>query len=247
MTPLERSRFASEAANNDEVALPLGPLGTAREFLNSTRRNIRDHHGWTSGIGDCMSDWKSCCAVLLCEATVMGQLTERVWNRKYTCIIVATLLWAGAIGNLVATWYTPPCSVSVDENGDGYVSQEEMAALDPNQDGFITTGELAERTDTYYDCEEAYYLSWRYGLASTLAVLFLAGMFTLTMLVRRHIRKRDSIPVTVCSGFDDCICAVVCLPCAQCQIMRHEGLVGDKYRLVSPNGTTNFDGTAPMV
>ena len=109
MTPLERSRFASEEANED-AALPLGPLGSARQMVDQVRQNVRSHHGWTTGIGDCFSDWKSCFAVMICEATVMGQLVEHIWRRKYSCVIVSTVLWIGAIGNLVGNFYSPPCA-----------------------------------------------------------------------------------------------------------------------------------------
>ena len=248
MTPLERSRFAADSANGEESPMPLGPLGSAREFINTTQENIRTHHGWSSGIGDCCADCKSMIAVTACQATTTGQLVERTWRKKNSCICVAAILWMGAIGNLVVNYYSPVCTAGMDVNGDGAVNQAELAkGLDANADGLISQDELADKTEDFYDCEQAYYTSGRYAIASLLGSIFVVGLAVLTMLLRRHIRKRDSIPVTVCAGLDDCVCAVVCLPCVQCQLMRHEGMVGDQYRLVSPDGANSFSPSGSMV
>jgi len=175
----------------------------------------------------------------------MGQLVERIWRRKYSCIVIATVLWIGAVGNLISTWYLPSnCDDYMDVNSDGVVNQQElMVAADSNQDGLITGNEMRAGVQPYYDCQSRYYSSAAFITFSTLGGIFLCGMCCLTMLVRRHVRHRDNIPATVCAGLDDCLCATCCLPCAQCQIMRHEGLIGAKYKLFSPNGSVGFDGT----
>ena len=160
-----------------------------------------------------------------------------------SCIVIATVLWIGAVGNLISTWYLPSnCDDYMDVNSDGVVNQQElMVAADSNQDGLITGNEMRAGVQPYYDCQSRYYSSAAFITFSTLGGIFLCGMCCLTMLVRRHVRHRDNIPATVCAGLDDCLCATCCLPCAQCQIMRHEGLIGAKYKLFSPNGSVGFD------
>ena len=205
---------------DDDDDEPLG-LGSARQWVDETRQNIRSHHGWSTGIGDCCSDCRSCCAVMVCEPTVMSQLVARVARRRQAFYVAAALLWAGAIGNLISLWYVPPCHLVYDANDDGRVNAQELYAnVDPNDDGIVTGEELAMNAQPYNDCQTKYYSSWQFILASVLGSLFIAGMCLMTMLVRAHVRKRDSIPVTVCSGLDDCICALCCLMCVQCQLMQ---------------------------
>jgi len=245
MTPLERSRFAADSAISEE-AQPLGPAGSARQWVDQTRESIRSHHGWTSGLGDCAADCKTCCAVCFCQPVVVGQLIERVYRRKWSCLLITVLLALGASGNLFATWYEPPCEKVYDMDHDGELTHEELNA-DANGDGMITTTELVDKVSPYYDCQQDFYTSGRFIAASVLGVLFVVSACCLTMLVRAHVRKRDSIPVTICSGLDDCICAALCMSCVQCQILRHEGLVEGRYRLLSPDASTTFGGLAQMV
>jgi hypothetical protein len=184
----------------------------------------------------------------------MGQLTEKMWPSsssigpfKFTCLIVAAILWTGALGSLMVNYYSPPCSgKDMDEDGD-------YDTLD------------------YAACDGIYYNSGKYAIASFLAGIFGCGMCVLTTLVRSYIRKRDNIPVTgecrspphvrmrrngpllspfvsfvrdafpsVCAGLDDVACAVCCLPCVQCQLMRHEGMTSGRYSLASSDGTTEM-------
>ena len=246
MTPLERSRFAAESAN-EEAPQRLGPLGSARRWMDQTTETIRSHHGWTSGLGDCCSDCKSCCVVMICQSTVVGQLLERLTRRKWTCVVVSSLLWLGALANLCADWYTPSCSGYMDDNHDGTVSDHELARnIDANQDGEASVSEMEGAMQPYLDCQGAYYASTPFLLTTFLGSSFMLGVCVLTWCIRAQIRKRDNIPPTVCSGLDDCICALCCLMCTQCQIMRHEGLVGSKYRLFSPDGSTTFGGFSEM-
>ena len=88
-----------------------------------------------------------------------------------------------------------------------------------------------------YGCEGAYYESWQFLLASTLGSTMLIIMCLLTMRLRSFIRERDNIPTTLCAGMDDCVLACCCMPCVQCQIMRHEGMVASRYTIVSCDGT----------
>ena len=68
-------------------------------------------------------------------------------------------------------------------------------------------------------------------------VLCLVVAFT-----RHHIRTRDNIAVTVCcSPLDDVLCATCCLCCVQSQLMRNEGMVGHRYKLVSPDGRADTE------
>jgi Cys-rich protein (TIGR01571 family) len=175
MTPLERSRFAADSANAESPSR----LDSARQWIDSARQNVMTHHGWTTGLGDCCSDCTSCCSVIVCAPTVVGQLTEKMWPSsssigpfKFTCLIVAAILWTGALGSLMVHYYSPPCSgKDMDEDGD-------YDTLD------------------YAACDGIYYNSGKYAIASFLAGIFGCGMCVLTTLVRSYIRKRDNIPVT---------------------------------------------------
>ena len=92
----------------------------------------------------------------------------------------------------------------------------------------------------YAFCDGIYYSSAQYAIASILAGIFGCGMCVLTTLVRSYIRERDSIPATLCAGLDDVTCAICCLPCVQCQLMRHEGMTQGRYHLTSSDGTTEM-------
>lgn len=152
MTPLERSRFAADSANTEE-AQPLGPAGSARQWVDQTRESIRSHHGWTSGLGDCAADCKTCCAVCFCQPIVVGQLIERVYRRKWSCLLITAFLALGASGNLFATWYEPPCEKVYDTDRNGELTHEELNA-DANGDGTITATELVDKVSPYYDCQQ---------------------------------------------------------------------------------------------
>ena len=136
--------------------------------------------------------------------------------------------------------------MDVDLDNNGAVTQGELNdALDVDDNGLVTTKELAGTANTVYKCQDLYYSSGRYVLLSTLGSLFMAGMCVATMFVRMHLRKQDNIPATVCAGLDDCCCAVCCLPCVQCQMMRHLGLTGERgYKLFSRDGisTGGYEG-----
>ena len=78
----------------------------------------------------------------------------------------------------------------------------------------------------------------------TLLWFFYFGVFIFIVQgARATIRRRDNIPEESCGGgCEDCCCAFWCNPCVQCQILRHEGLGGGRYDLLSPTG-----GSAPVV
>jgi len=210
--------------------------------MQQTRENIRAHHGWSDGLGDCLTDWKTCLSGMACMPIVTGQLVQRIYKVRMSCIILAVVLWLCALANLISQWYTP-CGVDTDVNDDGRTTQSEIASvLDANNDSILTLNDLVDIQATIYGCEAEYYSSFSYALVSFFGSGFMAGTCFLTMLLRAHIRKRDSIPVTVCAGLDDCCCAIVCTPCVQCQLLRHEGLGNGRYDLQSPTGEIN-DGT----
>ena len=119
-------------------------------------------------------------------------------------------MWVGAIANFIVNWWTPRCVKTVDD--------------------------IIE----YEYCLESYYYSVFFYTASALSTGFLLISCVVTMLVRRHVRQRDNIPVTVCAGLDDAFCACLCTLCVQCQIMRHEGMVHGKYNLCSTTGRADF-------
>lgn len=214
MTPLERSRFASEAANGPQT----GALDSARAWLNSARQNIASHHGWTSGCADCLQDGKSCIIVIFCQACVTGQLAERVWRRKYLCATVATLLSICALASLTERLMPLPCA--------GEAPIDYTYGDDDSQ---------------FVACASAYYSSGWYVSLAVLGWLFCLGSCVITAMVRAHIRRRDQIPATVCEGADDYCCACCCLPCTQCQIIRHElgRTSAERYRFLSADGSAD--------
>ena len=117
------------------------------------------------------------------------------------------------------------------------MTQSEIAdAIDTNDDNRITISEVASQQQLVFDCESTYYNSWNYALFSVLGSGFVALTCVMTMLVRARVRKRDQIPVTLCAGLDDCVCAIVCTPCVQCQLLRHEGLGDGIYDVTSADG-----------
>ena len=77
----------------------------------------------------------------------------------------------------------------------------------------------------------------RYTLFATLSFLLSLCLWGFTWAIRRRIRTRDRIPATCCGcGLDDPVCALFCMPCVQCQVMRHEGMTYGRYDLCSPTG-----------
>ena len=161
----------------------------------------------------------------------MGQLVQRyVCRGKFTCMLLATVLWVGAVANLYVTFFKPQC-------GDPYwYAQTADAASDKVVPP--TDEEYAKALEEWRACEDAYYSSSNFAVASVLSTIFASGMCVFTMLVRSFVRDRDRIPATLCAGLDDCVCALCCLPCVQCQLMRHEGMTGGRYKLVSSDGSS---------
>ena len=172
---------------------------------------------FNSGLCDCFNDCCSCCAVSFCAPTVVAQLTERVLNPgRHTCVIVGLFLWSGALINVCLQ--EPPAqggedvTVSVGDDIMFHVSGSESSGS-----------------------ESPWYIGAFAGVMSL-------ALFILTCQVRRTIRRRDNIPATVCAGaIDDVLLSCCCLCCVQAQIMRHEGLIGGRYKL------TSNDGFAEMV
>ena len=75
-----------------------------------------------------------------------------------------------------------------------------------------------------------------FQVASLVALAFGLAMCMLTCLIRRAVRMRDNIPAACCAGIDDFFFSCCCMCCVQAQIMRHEGLVGSRYKLVTSDG-----------
>jgi hypothetical protein len=74
---------------------------------------------------------------------------------------------------------------------------------------------------------------------NVLGLLSLAGLLSscvIIMLLRKFVRRRDGIQpgdCQCCCG-NDCCLATFCGACATCQLMRHEGLTGVRYKYCSP-------------
>ena len=239
MTPRERSRFAADTAN-EEVARPLGPLGSAREFITNARDRLRTHAGWSDGLGDCLTDRKTCLSGMACLPVTSGQLVQRTFGIKKSCITISVILWLCALAHITTDWWEPACGVDADLNDDGRtMNGEVMDVLDANDDNVVTLNEVQNTQEAVYACQRLYYSSPLYVLMSFLGGSFVAATCLITMLLRARIRKRDNIPVTVCAGLDDCCCAIICTPCVQCQLLRHEGLGEGRYEFTSPDGEPN--------
>lgn len=218
MTPLERSRFAMDLSHTaaPAAAASVEPLPSARQWLDSARQNVLSHHGWTSGALDCLGDIKSCCAVLVCFPTALGQLTERVWQTKCSCLFIALFLWIGAVASLY------------DSFGLGTMACNEL--WDPEAYSY------GEETD-YAECVRDYYASPVYVAVAVITSACSVGGCVLLMCIRATLRQRDSIPATTCEWLDDCCCACLCGPCVQCQMMRHVGMKGERYTFASHDGS----------
>jgi len=198
---------------------------------------LRSHAGWSDGLGDCLADRKTCLSGMACLPITTGQLVQRTCGIKKSCITLSVILWVCALANIVSNWWAPNCGVDADLNDDGRTMQGEvMDVLDTNDDNVVTLQELVGSQETIYSCQHLYYSSPFYMLMSFLGGSFIFATFVITMLVRAHIRKRDNISHTICAGLDDCCCALVCTPCVQCQLLRHEGLGEGRYELTSPDG-----------
>lgn len=171
-------------------------------------RTVPSTGGFSSGLCDCCSDCCSCWASGLCGLTVVAQLVQRtIYTKKGTCLALAVLLWTGVVFQIVFSEPTTEWTA--------YVEAEDADQFDlvKEQSG---------------------------GIGSILAAIGgLIGFATciLLCLVRRFVRQRDSIPDACCTGFDDCILSCCCSCCVIAQLMRHEGLVGGRYKLTSPEGT----------
>ena len=64
-------------------------------------------------------------------------------------------------------------------------------------------------------------------------------IFAIICTVRSGIRRRDYIPPQFCCNdcCEDVWCSLLCAPCTQCMMLRHEGVTSHRYELTSPTGT----------
>lgn len=99
---------------------------------------------------------------------------------------------------------------------------------------------------------------WGYGQASltpfgnvvvpaaapNLAILA-AGL--LTCFVRREVRRRDRIPAGECAVAEDAFLSLCCNPCALCQLLRQEQLIGGAYEFCSTTGGPEQRGGGRLV
>lgn len=255
MTPLEQSRFAAGVAMAADAPRGglYGALESVRQTLDTARQNIISHHGWTSGVCDCLLDCTSCCAVIWCLPTVLAQFAERVWKIKHTCAFVAVLLWIVTVAQLIYQLYVPSCSlvpcppscldasscseceISEVQSGQSrlvFDSETQQVRVAPVQMKLSVTRASLEACKTV----QAYYDSPFFLGIAAVAFVFLPMTCLLTMALRAHIRKRDEIPPTIMAGLDDCLCALACSLCVVSQAMRHEGLTHGRYKILSTSG-----------
>lgn len=258
MTPLERSRFAAGVAQSageerefaDDVPEQTGLVGSARRWIDSTRKSVITGHGWTTGLCDCFLDVKSCFASFCLGPIVLAQLIGRIWRSRTICLFIAVVLSIGGLANFfVGSWdsgctleYCDEDAAKGDqcrdiqmETGEFTLKYSENGAMSlvpvlGNYSVAIKTLDKCGRKADYAD--GPFYL-----LLSLMSTLFFFAMCFLTALVRRRIRMRDNIPVTLVACLDDYICATCCLPCVTAQIMRHEGMAKERYQVISTDGT----------
>ena len=250
MTPLERSRFAAGLAQSAGAeGLEATPLvDSARAWMNSTRQAIVSGHGWTSGLFDCLLDFRSCFAACCCGPTVAGQLGEKVLKRRGMCLFFTFFMWICLVAKLFTAWYEAKCTLEPCADSDTLCRE---VVLDSGRfalryDEKTNTNSLVPiyanysvTVESYEACQDAgeSYSSWWWYTAVALTWAWFFGMCLLTTFVRSKIRRRDNIPPTVMAGLDDCICATLCMPCVQAQIMRHEGMAKEKYHIFSQDGS----------
>ena len=149
------------------------------------------------------------------DAAVSGKKYRQKMSHLFVlCALIASALSLCAVASFVSNWVPPPCD-----------QKDVTYSYD----------------DAYAACAQSYYSSFGYVVISTLGLVFCLASCVITALVRAHVRKRDSIPATVCEGADDYCCAGCCLPCTQCQLLRHElgRSSADRYRLLSSDGSAD--------
>lgn len=220
--------MASSKASTTPV--PMGvPVPTAvaqSAFVNPPQRPA----GFSTGLCDCCQDCCSCWAVICCSPTVLGQLSFRVlWNKKGACMVVAGILWICTLLTWLINMHRNPESMHELESTLARVKHLGADSYDDSYDDAPTP----PVADSFSADESGGWLVW----VSALLSLSGPAILVLTCLIRGRIRARDAIPATCCGGWlDDCVLACCCSCCVLTQLMRHEGLAGERYKLTAEDG-----------
>lgn len=185
--------------------------------------------GFNSGLCDCCSDCCSCWATMCCWPIVIGQMSYRLlWNKKGICLVIASLLWV----SIVMSWFAS--SAQDPEALEKHLAnvKHELSASYSYDSKASVPSPTASPTSSF-SADEGDVPFW----VAALAAMSGPAIFVLTCLIRQRVRQRDGIPATCCSGWmDDCIHSCCCWCCVLSQLMRHEGLVGDRYKLSAEDG-----------
>ena len=176
--------------------------------------------GFSSGLCDCFSDCCSCWAVVCCSPIVLAQFMQRIMNnKKGVCLVVATVLWISTVAGWVQSWAQGTTGIKgIDWAAYSYDASD---GTPPTPDG------------------RSWCVGWTFVIVSLVASIFGLACFLITCALRMHIRKRDGIPAACIGGCcDDCCHACFCSCCVLTQVMRHEGLVGGRYKLTAEDGVS---------
>ena len=151
-----------------------------------------------------------------------------LWNKKGICLVIASLLWV----SIVMSWFAS--SAQDPEALEKHLAnvKHELSASYSYDSKASVPSPTASPTSSF-SADEGDVPFW----VAALAAMSGPAIFVLTCLIRQRVRQRDGIPATCCSGWmDDCIHSCCCWCCVLSQLMRHEGLVGDRYKLSAEDG-----------
>jgi len=193
---------------------------------------VADEGNWNDGLFDCCSDCSSLWAAMCCPACVLAQLWTKTQatalpsaTRRVICTVLALFFF------FFATGY-----------GTGLLNllggtEVERAGADPCL--AIIPSDEGQRTAHHHRlirlCDEQMRSAARAANACLFKYLVMLVGLIMLVIVRKTIRKRDSIPADqVCC--EDMCCALWCGSCTIMQLMRHERMSGGRYNLFSPTG-----------
>lgn len=175
---------------------------------------------WADNLCDCCKDMCTCCAGMWCTPVTIAQLHSKTTGNRGAFCLVMIFLWILYIAQQgTQAWYQQ-------------LYQERLYwAMQLNWWGLVT---------------DPQYFDGAYWAAMISSYLFQIILFVVTTVLicgaRNRIKARDGIYEDGCSTC--CISCCPCTsPCAICQMMRHEGMVGN-YQLCDPEGGAKSAGPA---
>ena len=224
---------------------PLGRSGTMGRLLMPTKQmtsvsmvgqlgRVAPGEGkWKAERGECTRDYKTCCAVCWCPCVTTAQLYIHALSKPMRRFRPLCL----ALGCSALTWWL--CAILA------------LAWLQSWLDVFSQLAVQFPGVWNYFGHVPARLIAGS-AVAGAAGLALIIVSTVVLYQVRTTVRERDSIPggafnvsCDACRvGRVDCAtcgdCLLACLPCTgpcvACQLLRHEGLKGSKYKLRSVDG-----------